>query len=168
MVVSGKKCGRPQTGRALTAAERARRYRARLRERGVRLRAVRRRDPMLEAVRFDPSSLLTPGERDVLRRFCAGFARLSRLPVKAAVFGSRARGGSDEDSDLDLAVFLGAGARRPETESVLSALAEESTRRYRSGRYGIRLRPLPLYDGADAPFIRGIREEMETVWTAPK
>ena len=40
----------------------------------MRLHSVLRRDPLLAAVRFDPGTLLTPGEQDVLRRFCAGFA----------------------------------------------------------------------------------------------
>lgn len=151
----------------MAAAERARRYRARLRARGMRLKSVMWRDPVLEAVRFEQDTLLTPGEQDALRRFCAGFRKLARLPQRAAVFGSRARGGSDERSDLDVAVFLGA-ARDREAESGLSALAEEATRRYRSARYGIFLRPVPLYSRTDAALAAAIGRDMETIWTAPK
>jgi hypothetical protein len=159
--------GRPATGRALSAAERARRYRARLRARGVRLKSVMRRDPVLEAVRFDPDTLLTPGEQDLLRVFCAGFRKLPRLPRRAAVFGSRARGSSDERSDLDVAVYFD-GARDRETESRLASIAGEAARRYRSGRYGILLRPVPLYHPADAAFAAAIEAQAQTIWSAPR
>lgn len=151
----------------MTAAERARRYRARLRARGLRLKSVMRRDAVAAAVRFDPATLLTPGEQDVLRRFCAGFRKLPRLPRRAAVFGSRARGGSDERSDLDVAVYLGADRDRG-AESRLSAIADEATRRYRSERYGIFLRPVALYGRTDAAFAAAIEREAQTIWTAPK
>lgn len=126
-----------------------------------------RRDPMLEAVRFAPGTLLTPGEQDVLRRFCAGLTGLPRLPQRVAVFGSRARGGSDEHSDLDVAVYFG-GERDRATESQLSAIAQEASRRYRSGQYGIFLRPVPLYRASDAAFASAIQGEAQTVWIAPK
>ena len=151
----------------MPAAERARRYRARLRARGVRLQSVMRLDPILEAVRFRDDSLLTPGEQDVLRRFCAGLRKLPQLPQRIAVFGSRARGGSGERSDLDVAVYLGP-VRDCAAESRLSAIADEAARRYRSGRYGIFLRPVPLYSRIDAAFAGAIEQEAETVWTAPK
>lgn len=133
----------------------------------MRLTSVMRRDPVLEAVRFDPETLLTPGEQDVLRRFCAGFRKLPRLPRRAAVFGSRARGGSDERSDLDVAVYL-RGDRDRAAESRLSAIAEEATRRYRGERYAIFLRPVPLYGRTDAAFAAAIERETQTIWTAPK
>lgn len=126
-----------------------------------------RRDPVLEAVRFDPDTLLSPGEQDALRRFCAGFSKLTRLPQRAAVFGSRARGGSDERSDLDVAVYFDGGRDR-ETESRLSWIAGEAARRYRSGHYGIFLRPVPLYGRSDAAFAAAIEPEAQTIWTAPK
>ena len=163
---TGKPRGRPPTGRALTAAERARRYRGRLRARGLRLRSVLRRDPLLEAVRFDPGTLLTPGEQDVLRRFCAGFGGLSRMPQRAAVFGSRARGGSHERSDLDVAVLVEGSPERA-FESALSALALSAQQPYWLDGYGIALRPVVFYRGEPAAFLRAIRDDLEVVWKRP-
>jgi hypothetical protein len=159
--------GRPRTGRAIPAAERARRYRVRLRERGIRIKAAHTSHPILAQVRFSRDTFLTPGEQDVLRRFCARLGDLPRLPQRVAVFGSRARGDSHTDSDLDVAVFLDV-ARDRETEAQLSIAAELAARPYRAGGYGIYLRPVPLCESADAAFIEGIRPEMETIWTAPK
>jgi hypothetical protein len=158
--------GRPPTGRALTAAERARRYRGRLRARGVRLHSVLRRDPLLEAVRFASRTLLTPGEQDVLRRFCAGFGGLPRMPRRAAVFGSRARGDSHAQSDLDVAV-LAEGSRDRSFESALSALALRAQQPYWLEGYGISLRPVVFYRGEPAAFLHAIRDDMEVVWTRP-
>lgn len=162
-----KSRGRPKTGRAIPPAERARRYRARLRVRGIRLRAVRTHDAMLAQVRFAHDTYLTPGEQEVLRRFCSRLDRLPHVPSRVAVFGSRARGDSDEFSDLDVAVFLDV-PRDATTESGLSALAEQASRPYRAGSIGIFLRPVTLCDASDAAFIASIEGEMETIWTAPK
>jgi len=159
--------GRPATGRALSAAERARRYRARLRASGVRIVTRRISDPLLTGVRFTEAVHLSPGEQDVLRRFCRQLSALPRLPGRIAVFGSRARGDSDERSDLDLAVYF-EGTRDRETDSRLSALAGEAARRYRSGRFGIRLRPVPLYEPQDAAFAAAIEPEAQTIWTVAK
>ena len=163
---TGKKKGRPPTGRALTAAERARRYRARLRTRGLRLRSATRRDPLLAAVQFGRDTHLSPGEQDVLRRFCGEFARLPRLPVRAAVFGSRARGASGPHSDLDVAVVVDA-PRDPAFESALSAIALAAQRPYWLGAYGILLRPVPFYAGERTALLEAIGDEMEVVWTRP-
>lgn len=161
-----RKRGRPPTGRALTAAERARRYRAGLRARGVRLRSVMHRDPLLEAVRFVPGSLLTPGEQDVLRRFCGAFGRLSRLPRRVAVFGSRARGESNAQSDLDVAV-LAQGSRDAAFESALSAIALDAQAPYRLDGYGISLRPVVFYGVERGALPQSIRNDLEVVWTRP-
>jgi hypothetical protein len=152
----------------LTAAERMRRYRARLRERGWRRVESRGRDPLLAGVRFSENSLLTPGEREVLRRFCAAFAALPRVPQTALVFGSRARGDADERSDLDVAVRF-AGARDREIESALSRIALRARRGYCSGEYGVLLKPVALFDterGASA-LAQAVAVEGDTIWTRP-
>lgn len=161
-----KRRGRPPTGRALSAAERARRYRARLRSRGVRLRSTMRRDPLLSAVRFGSDTSLSPGEQDVLRRFCGAFGKLPRLPAWAAVFGSRARGASHPHSDLDVAVLVDA-PRDTAFEPALSAIALAAQRPYWLGDYGISLRPVPFFLGERAAILDAIRDEMELVWTRP-
>lgn len=150
----------------MPAAERARRYRARLRARGVRVRSVMQRDAVLEAVRFAPDTLLTPGEQDVLRRFCAGLSKLPRLPQSVAVFGSRARGGSHAHSDLDVAV-ISDGPREGSLESALSTIALGAQRPYWLDQYGISLRPVPIYRGEPSAFLDAIRDELEVVWTRP-
>jgi predicted nucleotidyltransferase len=150
----------------MSAAERARRYRARLRARGVRVKAVMRRDEVLAAVRFSPGTFLTPGEQDVLRRFCAGFRKLPRLPRRVAVFGSRARGDSDEHSDLDVAVLVD-GYRDRSFESILSTIAYDAQKPYWMDGYGIALRPVPLYSREREPLLAAIRDELEMVWTRP-
>ena len=161
-----KRRGRPPTGRALSAAERAHRYRARLRARGVRLKSVLRRDPLLEAVRFADGTALSPGEQDVLRRFCGAFGSLPQVPARAAVFGSRARGASHPHSDLDVAVLVDA-PRDPAFEPALSAIALAAQRPYWFGAYGIMLRPVPFYAGERTALLEAIGGEMEVVWTRP-
>lgn len=150
----------------MPAAERARRYRARLRARGVRIRTVMRPDPLAGAVKFGPETLLTPAEQDVLRRFCARLGKLPRLPRSVAVFGSRAKGGSHAHSDLDVAV-LADGMRDRSFESALSAIALGAQKSYWLGEYGISLRPVAFYRGESPAFLDAIRNDWEIVWTRP-
>ena len=125
-----------------------------------------RRDPLLEAVRFARDTALSPGEQDVLRRFCGAFGSLPQVPARAAVFGSRARGASHPHSDLDVAVLVDA-ARDPAFEPALSAIALSAQRPYWLGEYGISLRPVVFYRGEPAAFLNAIRDDLEVVWTRP-
>jgi len=100
----------------------------------------------------------------VLRRFCAGLRKLPRLPQQVAVFGSRARGESDEQSDLDVAVIVD-GARDRSFETALSAIALSAQRPYWLDRYGISLRPVPIYRGEPVAFLNALRDDLEVVWT---
>lgn len=159
--------GRPPSLAPLSAAERMRRYRARLRERGLARRAVLAEDPWLAGVRFGRNSLLTPAERDVLRRLCAGFSALDVPPSRVAVFGSRACGGSHAHSDLDVAVFVEGEADRG-LEAALSELAGRAQAPYAEGEYAILLRPVLLREQARGALADAVRREMEVVWTRPR
>lgn len=125
-----------------------------------------RRDPLLGAVQFGPDTLLSPGEQDVVRRFCARLGRLPRLPRCVAVFGSRARGGSHAHSDLDVAV-VDDGIREPSYETALSAIALGAQKPYWLGEYGISLRPVAIFRGESPAFLEAIRDDWEIVWTRP-
>ena len=125
-----------------------------------------RRDPLLGALRFSRDTLLTPGEQDVLRRFCAHLGKLPRLPHSVAVFGSRAKGGSDEHSDLDVAV-LADGSRDRLFDAALSAIALGAQKPYWLDRYGISLRPVVFYQREPPGFLDAIRDDLEVVWTRP-
>lgn len=161
--------GRPRSAAPMPAAERMRRYRARLRSRGLRRVETQRRDPLLAALRFAPESLLTPGEQEVLRRFCAGLQALPELPEVLVVFGSRVQGGADERSDLDLAVVFG-GARDAALEAALADIALEARRPYCAGDYGIYLRPVALFsrERGSQPLARAIAREGEAIWRRPR
>ncbi len=160
--------GRPPTGAAQSAAERMRAYRRRLLERGLVPKTVSAVDPVACAVRFAKDTLLTPAEQDVLRRFCAGLRRLPQLPLKVAIFGSRARGGSGVHSDLDVAVVMGCG-RSGAIERTLASLAQRAHAPYHEADAGIRLRPVAVFSGDQSKgFFTAIQNQMEPVWTRPR
>ena len=163
-----RKRGRPRTGFAATNAERMRAYRRRLRERGLVTRTVTAPDPVARAVRFAEDTLLTPTEQDVVRRFCAGLPRLAELPLKVAIFGSRAKGGSGVNSDLDIAVIMECG-RSEQVERILASVAFQAGAPYREGDAGIYVKPVPIFS-EDRPkgFFHAIRSHMESVWTRPR
>jgi len=141
-------------------------YRRRLRERGLRVRVTLRKDPIAAAMRFRPETCLTPGEQDVLRRFCGGLARFGQAPRNVAVFGSRARGNSHAGSDLDVAVFLDAD-KSLDIERALARLALQAQAPYREGAYGIFLKPVALFRDAPNTFLESIKPDLEVVWTRP-
>lgn len=163
-----RKRGRPQSLAPLSAAERMRRYRSRLLAKGIRGRTVMAPDPVLAAIRFRPDSLLTPGEQDVLRRFCYGLRRLTALPREVAIFGSRAKGGSDERSDLDVAVIVDREEQVLPVQRAVGAIAASASADYRSGEYGIFLRPVVVRKGARGARLKLTGRDVETVWTRPR
>jgi hypothetical protein len=144
-----------------------RRYRARLLARGIRAQVVLKPDPLSQAVRFGPESRLTPGEQDVLRRFCSGLRKLPTLPRQVAVFGSRARGVSDAASDLDVAVIVDREAEVGRLQRLVGGIAATACQGYQEGEYRIRLRPVVLRHGARTSLARAVGANRETVWTRP-
>jgi hypothetical protein len=153
------------TGNAMSAAERMRRYRARLLAMGALPSRTREKDPFLGSIRFGPGSLLSPSEREVVRRFVANLRRLPNPPSRLGVFGSRARGGSTIGSDLDVAVFVDEPDARLERR-ILDA-AERAHAPYSVDGAAIILRPVLLSLQPRSAFHLAIIGSMETVWKKP-
>jgi len=90
----------------------------------------------------------------------------SGIPVRALrVFGSRARGHSTEQSDLDIAVEVASPPdprltrRVMELGRALSLVPEDSCQ-------GLRVQAVPFFEGEEqSPLARAIAPEAETVWT---
>jgi predicted nucleotidyltransferase len=81
---------------------------------------------------------ITETEREAIARFKRGLAILSDAGVQRVIlFGSRARGEGNEDSDLDLAVIL-SGDERSHWRQIVDLATELNL------EYGYRLRISPL------------------------
>ena len=141
-------------------------YRSRLRAQGVRPASIRDHDPWLRALSFRDAPLLTPGEQDVLSRFVDGLRRIAPAAQSVRLFGSRARGDSTADSDLDVAVVFEA---LPDARLLarLSDLALRARAPYDDAGHPIVLRPVGLDRTADASFLIANRTELRTLWTRP-
>jgi predicted nucleotidyltransferase len=159
--------GRPPRGGPMSAAERMRRYRARLRERGLKPANALVPDASLAAIDFSRAPLLTPAERDVLRRFVAALGRLAPMPSSVAVFGSRIRGDAGPESDLDVAVVFDA-APDAATVRAVGRAAERARLPYDDAPLPIALRPVACGRRSDAGFLAAISPERRTVWTRPR
>lgn len=113
-----------------------------------------------------PETLLTPGEHQVLEDF---LSRATRLPKAGRIetvtlFGSRARGGSHEGSDLDVAVFCD-GLRDRELERQILDAAIEAM--FELDAMEIRLHPVVLFEGESrhsAMLRRNIDREGIVLW----
>lgn len=158
--------GRPPTGVAQSPAERMRRYRARLLTRGARSAARSRGDPNLVAVRFRKDSLLSPSEREVIRRIVAQLHRLAEIPHRLAIFGSRAKGGSQPHSDIDLAVYMSRPS--PQLQTRILSIVQGAQAPYEQDGYAIIVRPILLSVEPSGAFYDSIRDHLETVWTKPR
>lgn len=107
---------------------------------------------------------LSPAEDLLLTRFrerllaCAPAGSVRAI----VVFGSRARGGSDEFSDLDVAVVVHGDVRAAQAASVEAAwrASEELD------LHGLGLAPVARPAGADTPLDRNIARDGIHVWRA--
>jgi len=92
--------------------------------------------------------------------------RLADLPVTlVGVFGSRARGHSRVDSDLDVAVRLAMGRSR-EVEQRLWALADSLSVQDDGSAYAVRVQILPLFETDAGGFLeRTLAPELDPIWT---
>jgi hypothetical protein len=107
----------------------------------------------------------TPLEQDIIRRLATDLAGAGIPARRLRIFGSRARGRSDEHSDLDIAVDLGS-PRDPGLARRVRDLGFSLSVRPEGGGPGLRVQLLPLFEGEElTPLARTIAREAETVWT---
>ncbi len=110
---------------------------------------------------------LTPLEKQVVHQVAEAVVREHLPVVELKVFGSRARGHSNEHSDLDIAVVLDgepdrdAGLRVADIANRVSqALGEDEA------HYPLRIQLVPLFHGDEQGYLaRTIAHEAVTVWT---
>jgi predicted nucleotidyltransferase len=110
-------------------------------------------------------SRLTPLENALLAEFSARVRALAgRRLQRVVVFGSRIRGGSGPDSDLDVAVFLSGTEDRALRARVYAAAAEAASAL--DGRDGPLLQPSVIFeDSARTGFVDAVEQE-GIVWTS--
>lgn len=113
-----------------------------------------------------PETLLTPGERQVLEDFLSRAMRLpkARRIKTITLFGSRARGGSHEGSDLDVTMFCDGFRDRELERQILDAAIEAM---YELDAMEIRLHPVVLFEGESrhsAMLRRNIDREGIVLW----
>lgn len=108
-------------------------------------------------------SLLSPLEIQLVRRLARALVEAG-VPVTALrVFGSRARGHSDEHSDLDLAVIL---ASPPDPKLTRRVLDHGHAISVETDGQGLRVQAVPFFAGEESgPLARAIAAEARTVWT---
>lgn len=164
--VEPRRRGRPRSAQPATAAERMRRYRARRLASGLVGGGPRAADPALARIDFSKAPLLTPSEQEALRRLVAFVGRFREPPARIAIFGSRAKGGSTIDSDLDVAVFVdqpsGALERR-----VLAAAARAHAP-YQVEGATLVLRPVLLGRRGRSALHDAVMQDIQVVWTRPR
>ncbi len=107
----------------------------------------------------------SPMETEIIRRLAAELL-WAGIPVRALrVFGSRARGHSSEQSDLDIAVELDAPPNPALTRRVMQ-LGRALSLPPEAGIPGLRVQVVPFFEGEDrTPLARAIAQEAETLWT---
>ena len=107
----------------------------------------------------------SPMETEIIRRLAAELLRAG-IPVRVLrVFGSRARGHSTEQSDLDIAVALDSPPDPALTRRVMQlgrALSLPPEVRIP----GLRVQVVPFFEGEEmTPLAWAIAHEAETLWT---
>lgn len=106
----------------------------------------------------------TPMEKEIIRRLAAELVGAG-IPARILrIFGSRARGDSDEQSDLDIAVELDSPPDPALTRRVMQ-LGRALSLPPAAGVPGLRVQVVPFFEGEDrTPLARAIAGDAETVW----
>jgi predicted nucleotidyltransferase len=109
---------------------------------------------------------LTDLERRLLAQLVARLSAASTRIRAIVLFGSRARGRSTPESDVDVAVRVAASRDRKLEDRIVSIAADEQWRPPFDG--ALRVSPLVLFDGEPAgPLHRTLDREGVALWTRP-
>ncbi|MDO9711441.1 nucleotidyltransferase family protein [Paracraurococcus lichenis] len=110
---------------------------------------------------------LSPAEDRLLQSFVAHLtAQAPAGAVRAVrVFGSRARGGSDEQSDLDVAIELREGADRDALHRLVADLAWEAMEE--RDAHDLALAPVVLPPGPRTGLRDAVARDGIEIWRAP-